>query len=74
VDFVGIKASIGHSRFAEQQGKDAVVDQLREAIGERPSVDTAWQNRRRLIGAILSFAILEHPGPNAGILFWGNAS
>jgi len=41
VDFTGIKAAIGHSRFAEQRVKDAVVDQLREASGERPSVDTA---------------------------------
>src|SRR6056297_2349419 len=41
VDFTGIKASISHSRFAEQRVKDAVVDQLRDATGERPSVDTA---------------------------------
>jgi len=40
VDFTGIKASITHSRFAEQRVKDAVVDQLREITGERPSVDT----------------------------------
>jgi len=40
VDFTGIKASMSHSRFAEQRVKDAVVDQLREATGERPSVDT----------------------------------
>ena len=41
VDFTGIKASISHSRFAEQRVKDAVVDQLREVTGERPSVDTS---------------------------------
>jgi len=41
VDFTGVKAAIGHSRFAEQRVKDAVVDQLREATGQRPSVDTS---------------------------------
>jgi len=40
VDFTGIKAAIGHSRFAEQRVKDAVVDQVRARTGERPSVDT----------------------------------
>ena len=46
VDFTGIKASIGHSRFAEQRVKDAVVDQIRDATGERPSVDTATPDVR----------------------------
>ncbi|NDY95591.1 bifunctional 23S rRNA (guanine(2069)-N(7))-methyltransferase RlmK/23S rRNA (guanine(2445)-N(2))-methyltransferase RlmL [Wenzhouxiangella limi] len=40
VDFTGIRAAIGHSRFAEQRVKDAVVDQIRERTGSRPSVDT----------------------------------
>lgn len=40
VDFTGVKAAIGHSRFAEQRVKDAVVDQLRERTGSRPAVDT----------------------------------
>ncbi len=40
VDFTGIRATIGHSRFAEQRVKDAVVDQIRERTGSRPSVDT----------------------------------
>lgn len=40
VDFTGVRASISHSRFAEQRVKDAVVDQIREATGSRPSVDT----------------------------------
>ncbi|RFF29249.1 bifunctional 23S rRNA (guanine(2069)-N(7))-methyltransferase RlmK/23S rRNA (guanine(2445)-N(2))-methyltransferase RlmL [Wenzhouxiangella sediminis] len=39
VDFTGIKAAISHSRFAAQRVKDAVVDQLRESTGARPSVD-----------------------------------
>ena len=39
VDFTGIKALISHSRFASQRVKDAIVDQIRESTGERPSVD-----------------------------------
>jgi 23S rRNA (guanine2445-N2)-methyltransferase / 23S rRNA (guanine2069-N7)-methyltransferase len=39
VDFTGIKAAISHSRFAAQRVKDAVVDRLRTADGQRPSVD-----------------------------------
>jgi 23S rRNA G2445 N2-methylase RlmL len=39
VDFTGIKALISHSRFASQRVKDAIVDQVRERTGERPSVD-----------------------------------
>ncbi|MEE4637973.1 MAG: bifunctional 23S rRNA (guanine(2069)-N(7))-methyltransferase RlmK/23S rRNA (guanine(2445)-N(2))-methyltransferase RlmL [Wenzhouxiangella sp.] len=39
VDFTGIRAALGHSRFAEQRVKDAVVDQIRERTGARPSVD-----------------------------------
>lgn len=39
VDFTGIKAAISHSRFAAQRVKDAVVDQMREISGGRPSVD-----------------------------------
>lgn len=46
VDFTGIKATIGHSRFAEQRVKDAVVDQMRETTGDRPSVDTATPDVR----------------------------
>ncbi|MCA1780308.1 MAG: bifunctional 23S rRNA (guanine(2069)-N(7))-methyltransferase RlmK/23S rRNA (guanine(2445)-N(2))-methyltransferase RlmL, partial [Xanthomonadaceae bacterium] len=40
IDFTGIRAAISHSRFAEQRVKDAIVDQLRERTGARPSVDT----------------------------------
>ena len=39
VDFTGIKAAITHSRFGAQRVKDAIVDQLRERTGQRPSVD-----------------------------------
>lgn len=40
VSFTGIRPTISHSRFAEQRVKDAIVDQIRDATGERPSVDT----------------------------------
>jgi 23S rRNA (guanine2445-N2)-methyltransferase / 23S rRNA (guanine2069-N7)-methyltransferase len=40
VDFTGIRALISHSRFAEQRVKDAIVDQMRDQSGQRPSVDT----------------------------------
>ena len=46
VDFTGVRASISHSRFAEQRVKDAVVDQIREATGERPSVNTEHPDLR----------------------------
>ena len=39
VDFTGIRPAIAHGRFAAQRVKDAIVDQLREHSGERPSVD-----------------------------------
>ena len=39
VSFTGIRAAIGHDRFAAQRVKDAIVDQLRERTGDRPSVD-----------------------------------
>ncbi len=40
VSFTGIRPAISHSRFAEQRVKDAIVDQIRDTTGERPSVDT----------------------------------
>lgn len=40
VDVTAVRAAIGHSRYAAQRVKDAVVDQFRERTGERPSVDT----------------------------------
>lgn len=39
IDVTGVRPAIGHSRFAAQKAKDAIVDQLREATGLRPSVD-----------------------------------
>lgn len=40
VDFTGVRARIAHSRFAQQRVRDAIVDQLRDASGARPTVDT----------------------------------
>ncbi len=39
VDFTGVRAAISHSRFGAQRIKDAIVDQIRQQSGERPSVD-----------------------------------
>jgi 23S rRNA (guanine2445-N2)-methyltransferase / 23S rRNA (guanine2069-N7)-methyltransferase len=41
VDVSDQDSVIGHSRFAAQRIKDAVVDQMRAQFGTRPSVDTA---------------------------------
>jgi 23S rRNA (guanine2069-N7)-methyltransferase / 23S rRNA (guanine2445-N2)-methyltransferase len=40
VDFSGTGSGITHSRFGALKVKDAVVDQLRDEFGARPSVDT----------------------------------
>ena len=39
VDFVASRSSIRHTHYGAQRVKDAVVDQLRERAGKRPSVD-----------------------------------
>ncbi len=40
VDFTGKSKEIRHTQFGALRIKDAVVDQIRAATGERPSVDT----------------------------------
>jgi 23S rRNA (guanine2445-N2)-methyltransferase / 23S rRNA (guanine2069-N7)-methyltransferase len=40
VDFTGTGSGITHSRFGALKVKDAIVDQLRDESGARPSVDT----------------------------------
>ncbi len=40
VEFVGISPSIRNSHFGALRTKDAIVDTIRDATGERPSVDT----------------------------------
>ncbi len=39
VDFTSSRSSVRHTRFGAQKVKDAVVDQLRDLTGGRPSVD-----------------------------------
>ncbi|MHB8536244.1 MAG: bifunctional 23S rRNA (guanine(2069)-N(7))-methyltransferase RlmK/23S rRNA (guanine(2445)-N(2))-methyltransferase RlmL [Sulfuricaulis sp.] len=46
VDFTGLGSGITHSRFGALKVKDAIVDQLRDEFGVRPSVDTARPDLR----------------------------
>ncbi|MEM6988649.1 MAG: THUMP domain-containing protein, partial [Pseudomonadota bacterium] len=39
VDFASNRSQLKHTRFGAQRVKDAIVDSLREARGERPAVD-----------------------------------
>ena len=39
IDVTGVRPAIAHSRYAAQKAKDAVVDQIRDATGLRPTVD-----------------------------------
>ncbi|MDX5334370.1 MAG: bifunctional 23S rRNA (guanine(2069)-N(7))-methyltransferase RlmK/23S rRNA (guanine(2445)-N(2))-methyltransferase RlmL, partial [Gammaproteobacteria bacterium] len=40
VNAITARSQIDHSQFAALKAKDAVVDQFRDRVGERPSVDT----------------------------------
>lgn len=40
VDASLVQSQLQHARYAEQKTKDAIVDQFRQASGQRPSVDT----------------------------------
>ncbi len=40
VDASLVQSQLKHGRYAEQKTKDAIVDQFRQASGQRPSVDT----------------------------------
>jgi 23S rRNA (guanine2445-N2)-methyltransferase / 23S rRNA (guanine2069-N7)-methyltransferase len=60
VDFSGQAEGLTHSRFAAQRVKDAVVDQIRELHGERPSVDVVAPDVRinvRLVRGVATAAI-----------------
>jgi 23S rRNA (guanine2445-N2)-methyltransferase / 23S rRNA (guanine2069-N7)-methyltransferase len=46
VDFSSYGSGFTHSRYAAQKVKDAVVDQLRERFGSRPSVDVVMPDVR----------------------------
>jgi 23S rRNA (guanine2445-N2)-methyltransferase / 23S rRNA (guanine2069-N7)-methyltransferase len=41
VDFDAVRSRITHTHYGALKVKDAIVDQLRDATGERPAVDTA---------------------------------
>ncbi len=41
VDFDAVRSQITHTHYGALKVKDAIVDQLREVRGERPTVDTA---------------------------------
>ena len=60
VDFTESRSAIRHTHYGALRVKDAIVDQLRAARGERPSVDIAAPSLRvhaRVIGATATFAI-----------------
>jgi 23S rRNA (guanine2445-N2)-methyltransferase / 23S rRNA (guanine2069-N7)-methyltransferase len=60
VDFDSARSAITHTHFGALKVKDAIVDQLREARGERPGVDTARPSVRvnvRLVEQRAVFAI-----------------
>ncbi len=60
VDFSGQAEGLTHSRFAAQRVKDAVVDQIRDLLGERPSVDVVAPDVRinvRLVHGVATAAI-----------------
>ncbi|MBI5782640.1 MAG: bifunctional 23S rRNA (guanine(2069)-N(7))-methyltransferase RlmK/23S rRNA (guanine(2445)-N(2))-methyltransferase RlmL [Gammaproteobacteria bacterium] len=46
VDFTTSQSAITHSHYGALKVKDAVVDQLREEFGSRPSIDTAQPDVR----------------------------
>jgi 23S rRNA (guanine2445-N2)-methyltransferase / 23S rRNA (guanine2069-N7)-methyltransferase len=46
VDFTSHGSGLTHSRYAAQKVKDAIVDQLRERCGARPSVDVVMPDVR----------------------------
>jgi 23S rRNA (guanine2445-N2)-methyltransferase / 23S rRNA (guanine2069-N7)-methyltransferase len=39
VDFVGASSGVTHTQFGALKTKDAIVDQIRDKYGERPSID-----------------------------------
>lgn len=60
VDFDSARSAITHTHFGALKVKDAIVDQLREARGERPGVDTARPSVRinvRLVEQRAVFAL-----------------
>ena len=46
VDFTSVRSAITHTHFGALKVKDAIVDQFRDAFGERPSVDVEHPDLR----------------------------
>jgi len=46
VDFLGASTGITHTQFGALKTKDAIVDQIRDKYGERPSIDVERPNVR----------------------------
>lgn len=59
VDVNLFASQMTHDRYAAQRVKDAVVDQLREATGERPSVDTQEPDLRINVAVKRDIAMLS---------------
>lgn len=46
VDFGGVRPVVSHTRYGALRVKDAIVDSIRDTVGERPSVDTGQPDVR----------------------------
>jgi len=75
IDAVGSTRGVTHTQYASLRIKDAIVDQFREASGERPDVDTqhpdlrinlALRKGKAIVSVDLSGAPLHQRGYRAG--------
>jgi 23S rRNA (guanine2445-N2)-methyltransferase / 23S rRNA (guanine2069-N7)-methyltransferase len=75
IDAVGSTNGVTHTQYASLRIKDAIVDQFREASGERPNVDTqnpdlrinlALRKGKAIVSIDLSGAPLHQRGYRAG--------
>jgi len=75
VDFESVRSAVTHTHYGALKVKDAIVDQLRDARGERPDVDTVRPDVRvaaRVIGDRVTFAI-DFSGESLHRRGWRNA-
>jgi len=68
VDFQGTSLGIKHTQFGALKTKDAIVDQLREKFGERPSVDLERPDLRINVHVHREQATVAEPSPFRGKL------